>query len=339
MKITLVTDTWTPSINGVVTTLTNTVKVLETWGHQVQVIEPGQFRCVSAPGYPEVKLCWDLWRVGPMIEQFRPDAIHIATEGPLGLAARWYCKVDKRSIPHNTSYHTKFPEYINQITKIPADWIYWWMRLFHKFSTRVLVTNSEMKSELEQRGFKNLAVWNRGVDQDLFNSSRRRYLNQPYPVILCVSRASEEKGLDEFCSIRLDKGTLMLAGDGPILDRLKADYPDVVFLGYKKGSELAELYASADVFVFPSRTDTYGVVMLEALSSGTPVVAHDVTGPRGLIENGHNGYLTDNLAEGIQNALHLNRYAVEVSVIDYTWENCTQTFLDALTPIRPSDLV
>jgi glycosyltransferase involved in cell wall biosynthesis len=152
MKITLVTDTWLPSINGVVTTLTNTVEALRSWGHTVQVIEPSLFRTIGAPGYPEVRLSWNIWCVGPMIEQFQPDAIHIATEGPLGLAARWYCKVEKRSIPHNTSYHTKFPEYLHHHYGIPESWGYWWMRIFHKFSTRVLVTNQDMADDLTARG-------------------------------------------------------------------------------------------------------------------------------------------------------------------------------------------
>jgi glycosyltransferase involved in cell wall biosynthesis len=332
MKITVVTDTWLPSINGVVTTLTNTVRVLESWGHTVQVIEPSQFRTVSAPRYPEVKLSWNIWRVGQMIEQFDPDAIHIATEGPLGLAARWYCKVEKRSIPHNTSYHTKFPEYMNEIYGFPVPWGYWMMRIFHKFSTRVLVTNSEMMTDLIQRGFNNnMQVWNRGVNRELFTHDRRTKM--PEFTMLCVSRASREKGLDDFCSLPLSCKKI-LVGDGPYLPELKLKYPDVVFKGYLQGEELAEAYASADVFVFPSKSDTFGVVMLESMACGTPVAAYPVTGPLGVIHNGINGHMDEDLHTAVIFAADVDRNSVRKSSEAYDWESCTQAFLDALTPIK-----
>ena len=333
MKITLVTDTWLPSINGVVTTLTNTVDILRSWGHTVQVIEPSQFRTVGAPRYKEVRLSWDIWRVGPMIEQFQPDAIHIATEGPLGLAARWYCKVDKRSIPHNTSYHTKFPEYLYQHHKIPVSWGYWWMRIFHKFSTRVLVTNQDMADDLTERGFKNLAVWNRGVDRELFNPDKRKRLSYQGPIILCVSRASKEKGLEDFCELKV-RGTKILVGDGPMLTELKSRYPNVIYIGFKQGEELANFYAAADVFVFPSKTDTFGVVMLEAMASGTPVAAYPVTGPRDVIVNGVNGFAHDDLVYAVEQALLCDRRKVREDSKRYDWAECTQTFLDNLTQIK-----
>jgi len=330
MKITIVTDTW-HNVNGVVTTLTNTVRILKKWGHEVQVIEPSQFRTVDVPVYPEVKFSWDLWRVGPMIEEFKPDAIHIATEGPLGLAARWYCKVDKRSIPHNTSYHTKIPEYLKQYYNIPIDYGYWTIRLFHKFSTRVLVTSPSMKQLLSEKDFHNLEVWNRGVDKEIFNSSLRRKSSSltessNKPVILCVSRASIEKGLDDFCQLKTE-GTKIFVGDGPYLETLKAKYSDVIFTGYKHGKELAEIYANADVFVFPSKTDTFGVVMIEALSTGTPVAAYPVIGPIDIVKNGINGYLDENLAVAVEKALTCDRLSVEESSQEYDWEKCTETFL------------
>jgi glycosyltransferase involved in cell wall biosynthesis len=333
MKITLVTDTWLPSINGVVTTLTNTVQVLESWGHTVQVIEPSQFKTIGSPGYPEVRLSWNVWRVGPMIESFKPDAIHIATEGPLGLAARWYCKVDKRSIPHNTSYHTKFPEYLHHMFRIPVSWGYWWMRLFHKFSTRVLVTTPCMKQELEQKGFKNLEVWNRGVDRKLFTPKRRNNIKHLTPVMLCVSRASVEKGLDDFCGLELP-GTKILIGDGPYLEELKSKYPAVTYLGYRQGAELADAYANADVFVFPSKSDTFGVVMLEAMSSGTPIAAYPVTGPIDIITDGINGYTDENLEVAIRRAITINRKKVRAASRAYEWDTCTKTFLQNLTIIH-----
>ena len=332
MKITLVTDTWTPSINGVVTTLTNTVQHLRQQGHDVQIIEPGQFKTIGLPGYQEIRLSWNIWRVGQMIERFDPDAIHIATEGPLGLAARWYCKVDKRSIPHNTSYHTKFPEYMNQHYGVPTDWVYWCMRMFHKFSTKVLVTNKDMMTDLSARGFDNLAVWNRGVDRELFNPERRKRTSYRLPMILCVSRVSKEKGLEDFCELRV-KGTKVLVGDGPLLPELKRRYKDVVFPGAKTGIALAEYYAAADVFVFPSQTDTFGVVMLESIASGTPVAAYPVTGPRDVVVNGVNGFTHDDLAYAVEQALNCNRRTVRKDSERYDWAECTQTFLDNLTVI------
>ena len=333
MKITLVTDTWTPSINGVVTTLVNTVEHLQQLGHDVQIIEPGQFCTVGLPGYEEVRLSWDIWRVGKMIAQFNPDAIHIATEGPLGLAARWYCKADKRSIPHNTSYHTKFPEYMSHHYKIPESWTYWWMRVFHKFSTKVLVTNQDMQADLTQRGFQNLAIWNRGVNRDLFNPQRRKRTSYQGPIILCVSRVSKEKGLDDFCNLQV-KGTKVLVGDGPILAELKRKYTDVIFTGAKTGTALAEYYAAADVFVFPSKTDTFGVVMLESIASGTPVAAYPVTGPRDVVINDENGYTDPDLTTAVNRAIMCDRVKVRLSSEQYDWAACTQTFVKNLKIIE-----
>lgn len=333
MKITLVTDTWTPSINGVVTTLINTVEHLKKAGHIVQIIEPGAFKTIGLPGYQEVRLSWDIWRVGKMIEQFDPDAIHIATEGPLGLAARWYCKVEKRSIPHNTSYHTKFPEYLKHHYNIPEQWGYWWMRVFHKFSTKVLVTNNDMLADLQERGFENLAVWNRGVDRLLFNPDRRKKTSHSLPIILCVSRVSKEKGLEDFCNLAVT-GTKILVGDGPILSELKRKYPDVIFTGAKTGAALAEYYASADVFVFPSKTDTFGVVMLESIASGTPVAAYPVTGPRDVVINDVNGYTDSDLTTAVNRAIMCDRVKVRLSSEQYDWAACTETFVKNLKIIE-----
>jgi len=336
MRITLVTDTYSPSVNGVVTTLVNTVAELKKLGHEVQIIEPSQFKTIAAPGYPEIALAWNIWKVGPMIESFNPHAIHIATEGPLGFAARWYCKVDKRSIPHNTSYHTKFPEYFNKFFGFPVDWGYWFIKMFHKFSTKVLVTNETMRGELTQRGFERLAVWNRGVDTIIFNPQRREITEVKKPIILCVSRASYEKGLDDFCSLKID-GTKILVGDGPYLEELKRKYPYINYAGYKSGVELAEYYASADVFVFPSKTDTFGVVMLEAMACGTPIAAYPVTGPTDIIINGVNGYMDDNLETAIKYALNCDRKKVYESSKQYTWSGCTEAFVENLSLIKSVD--
>lgn len=332
MRITLVTDTW-DNTNGVVTTLKNTVRELEMMGHEVQVIEPSQFKSFPAPGYPEVRLSWNIWRVGPMIESFKPDAIHIATEGPLGFAARWYCKVEKRSIPHNTSYHTRFPEYFNLYYGIPVNWGYWFIRWFHKFSTKVLVTSVSMRRELVSRDFERLEVWNRGVDRSVFNPSYREELQVKKPVILCVSRASKEKGLDDFCQLDVE-GTKILVGDGPYLQELKKKYWDrAEFAGYKKGRELAEYYANADVFVFPSKTDTFGVVMLESIACGTPIAAYPVLGPVDIIDEGVNGSMSDDLKVAIESALKCSREEVQLSSVKWDWKSCTETFFKNLARI------
>ena len=330
MRITLVTDTWN-NVNGVVTTLKATVNELRSWGHIVQVIEPSKFKTLPCPGYPEVRLAWNIWNVGKMIADFNPDAIHIATEGPIGFAARWYCKVEKRSIPHNTSYHTKFPEFLNTYWNIPLSWSYWAMKWFHKFSTKVLVTTESMKAELEAKGVGNMAVWSRGVDHILFNQNRR---SDYYPnrYILCVSRVSIEKGLDDFCGLK-GFGRKVLVGDGPYLEELKKKYPDVEYVGYKKGIELAQYYADADVFVFPSVNDTFGVVMLEAIACGTPIAAYPATGPIDVVENGINGYMKEDLATAVALASTLDRSIVAASSEKYTWANCTKTFYDNLSLI------
>ena len=322
MKIVIVTDTWN-NVNGVVTTLKATVQELESRGHIVKIIEPSQFITVPMPKYPEVRLSINIWKLGPMLEG--ADAIHIATEGPLGCAARWYCKVRKRQIPHNTSYHTKFPEYLKIHYKIPTSVGYWLMRIFHKFSYRVLVTTSTMKKELSDRGFQNLVVWSRGVDKTLFNPSYRNKTFASKPILLCVSRISYEKGLDDFCSIKID-GTKILVGDGPYLSDLKKKYPDVIFTGYKHGIELAKYYANSDVFVFPSKSDTFGVVMLEAIACGTPIAAYPVTGPIDVIVSGINGAMDNDLNQAIVKCLTINRDVVAKSSDHFTWQACTDVF-------------
>ena len=329
MKICIVTDTWN-DVNGVCTTLKNTVNELTAMQHTVLVIEPSQFKTINAPKYPEVKLSWNIWKVGRKIRDFNPDAIHIATEGPLGFAARWYCKVERRSIPHNTSYHTKFPEYMNQMYKLPISWGYYVMRWFHKFSTKVLVTTESMRDELSQHGFERLEVWSRGVDHNIFTPKAIiGPMTAKRPILLCVSRASIEKGLDDFCQIETT-GTKILVGGGPYLDKLKEKYPDVKFLGYKSGPILAHFYASADVFVFPSKSDTFGVVMLEANACGTPIAAYPVTGPRDVIVQRLNGFMDDDLEQAVVEALHCNRTEVAKNALQYSWRACTMTFLNNL---------
>ena len=336
MKICIVTDSW-QQINGVSTTLKNTVQCLQIQGHEVLVIEPSLFKTIRCPFYPDIEISWNLGLVKNLIERFQPEAIHIATEGPLGFAARWYCKVTKRQIPHNTSYHTNFPEYFKLQWGIPLWLSYRILRLFHKFSRRVLVTNQDMQTQLSARGFENLVVWSRGVDLDLFTPNLRSFNTRDQlgisPIILCVSRASSEKNLDAFCKLTT-AGTKILVGDGPELLRLKRDYPDVKYLGWKTGQQLAEIYANADVFVFPSTTDTFGVVMLESISAGTPVVAYNAIGPREVIEPGVNGYINSDLNHAVNQALMLDRNQVRNSSQKWTWRKCTEVFLENLAVIK-----
>jgi len=322
MRITIVTDTWN-NVNGVVTTLKATVYELEQRGHHVQLVHPGMFKVVSMSKYPEIQLSWNIWRVGPILQKFNPEAIHIATEGPIGWAAKIWC--DFNGLKYTTSYHTKFPEYMKIHFGIPISIGYWAMRVFHKFSHRVLVTTATVKSELESKGFKNLIVWNRGVDKSMFNSLCRCNTVATKPIILCVSRASNEKGLDDFCSLHIN-GTKILVGDGPYLETLKTKYHDVIFAGYKHGKNLCHYYANADVFVFPSKTDTFGVVMLEAIACGTPVVAYPVTGPIDVITCGINGELDNDLKLAISRSLLLDRKIVEESSKAFTWKSCTDVF-------------
>jgi glycosyltransferase involved in cell wall biosynthesis len=333
MKICIITDTY-DNINGVCTTLKNTVRELKIMGHEILVIEPSQFKTIKCPNYPELKLSIDSWKVGKKINKFQPDAIHIATEGPLGIAARWYCKITCRGIPHNTSYHTNFPDYLNKFTNLPICIGYFIMRWFHKFSNKVLVTTDSMKQRLSTYGFERLEIWGRGVDTKIFNPTAMiGHMNSPRPILLCVSRASKEKGLDDFCSLQT-VGTKILIGDGPYLEKLKSKYIDVNFVGYKHGSILSHYYSNADVFVFPSRTDTFGVVILEANACGTPVAAYPVHGPIDIIKQGINGYIDDNLNIAISGALKCDRTTVANYVQQYSWKACTETFVNNLKIIQ-----
>lgn len=332
MKICIVSDTWN-NINGVATTMKALVHELEKRGHTVLVIEPSLFKTIKPWFYPDNDIAINFWKTIDLIEEFQPDAIHISTEGTLGFAARWYCKIKKNNIPHNTSYHTKFPEYLKIHTGLPLKAGYFLMRLFHKFSQRILVTTKSMKKELEDQEFKNLVVWTRGVDRSIFNSSPRVKSLKQQPILLCVSRASKEKGLDDFCGLKTN-GIKILIGDGPYLDKLRQKYPDVLFLGFKQGDELAYYYANADVFVFPSKSDTFGVVMIEAMACGTPIAAYPVTGPIDVINEGVTGCMDLNLELAIEKCLTLDRQKVMDNSNHFSWEKTTDIFLENLVVIK-----
>jgi glycosyltransferase involved in cell wall biosynthesis len=320
-NILIVTDNLPNQVNGVVTTFTNVEKNLVSNGFNVSYLDPRSFKHFDCPGYSEVKLSFP-WKIGEKISKMNADYVHIATEGPIGLFARFYC--NKHKIPYNTSYHTRFPEFLKEIYGISEKFTYSYLKWFHRDSKKVLVPTKWMKRKLEERGFEKLQVWTRGVDNETFNPGRR--IN-PKDYIVCVSRVSKEKGLDDFCQL---SGNKVLIGDGPYLNELKKKYPDVLFLGIKRGIELAEWVANADVFVFPSKADTFGVVILEAIACGTPVAAYIQPGPLEVIVNGINGYHSDDLKTNVSLCYSIDRKNVYDSSKVWTWKNSTQQFLNAL---------
>ena len=327
MKIAIITDTWF-AINGVVTTLRATSLELERRGHEVLVVEPSQFKFLSFPNYPDIHISLNVFKLKSILDEFCPDAIHIATEGPLGLAARFYCKKHK-DIPYTSSYHTKFPEYLNIYYGTPKNWTYTYLRWFHKPSGRVLVTTQSMKTELKLEGFSNLVIWGRGVDTDIFYPKLKN--PNTSPVLLCVSRVSKEKNLENFCKL---KGKKILVGDGPYLMDLKRQFPDVEYVGYKTGTALADYYRQADVFVFPSISDTFGVVIIEALACGIPVAAYPVTGPKDIITPGLTGYLESSLSASIERCLTLDPKKIYLESQKYTWKAATDIFEANLVKIN-----
>ena len=321
-KILVITDNLRAQVNGVVTTFKNIESYAVHDGFDIVYLDPGQFSHCDAPGYPEVKLSWP-WAIGKKIQAAKADHIHIATEGPLGFAARIYC--DLHRLKYNTSYHTKFPEFLNKMYKIPECITYAYMRWFHKHSGRVLTTTQTMVDELKSHGFDgDIRPWTRGVNRSIF-TSKLRGKTASKPILLSVGRVSKEKGLDDFCKLEYD-AVKVVVGDGPYRAELQEKYPDVCFAGAKFGEELALYYANADVFVFTSRTDTFGIVIIEALACGTPVAAYPVPGPIDILENGVTGYMSTNLKNNIDNCLKLDRKLVEQASHKWSWANCWTIF-------------
>jgi len=329
--ILVITDNVPDQINGVVTTFKNLEDQAGLDGHRIVYCDPGQFRHFDCPGYPEVKISWP-HGISKKIKALQPDFIHIATEGPVGLFARWWC--ERNDIPYNTSFHTDFAKFLKKLYHVPESWTWWYLRWFHKNSHRVLVTTESIGRDLEQRGFKNLVVWTRGVDRTVFNSTYRSDIEGNRPVLLNVGRVSKEKGLDDFCELRYPGATKIIVGDGPYLAELRHRYPDIVFVGSRKSTDLARYYAQADVFVFPSRADTFGVVIIESLSSGTPVAAYPVPGPVDIIEQGVTGFLDEDLQKAVDRCLSLDRTVVEDASLKWSWSECWQIFRDNLVAIN-----
>ncbi len=324
MRIAIVTDAWRPQVNGVVTTLGQTAERLQRGGHKVLVINPTLFFTIPCPTYPDISLAVAPGRkVRRLLQEHRPEAVHIATEGPLGWAARSCCL--KRGMPFTTSYHTRFPEYVRLRAPVPLSLSYAVVRRFHDSAARTMVATPDLKKELESKGFDNLRIWSRGVDTDLFRPRRKIYLKGKRPVSIYVGRVAVEKNIEDFLCLQVP-GTKYVVGDGPAMAELKNRYPEVCFVGFKHGEELACHIAAADVFVFPSRTDTFGLVMLEAMASGVPVAAYPVTGPRQLIENGENGWLDGDLRTAFNRALEVDANSCREYARRYSWEACTDQF-------------
>ena len=338
MRIMLASDAWEPQVNGVVRTLTRVVSELEAMGHTVEVIHPGQFKTFPLPTYAEIKVAIGVYEpVQERFKAFEPEAVHIATEGPIGLAARRICVEWK--LPFTTSYHTRFPEYVSARLPLPLAAGYAYMKWFHKPSGRLMVATPTMREELSRHGFRNISAWSRGVDTEQFHPRREGepdiFEGLARPIFLNVGRVAVEKNIEAFVALDLP-GTKVVVGPGPQLEELKAKYPEVVFKGPKSGAELAAHYACADVFVFPSLTDTFGLVILEAMAAGTPVAAYPAPGPIDLIPGSAAGVLaltaTEGLREACIQAMDLDRTRVRAFAETFSWRACAEDFVKNLQP-------
>lgn len=337
MRIFLVTDAWHPQVNGVVRTMQRVVEECEAMGHVFEIVSPADgFRTIPLPTYSEIKLALGAkGAIEDRFEAFEADAVHIATEGTLGMAARAVCL--KHKFPYTTSYHTRFPEYISARFPIPLSWGYSFMRWFHKYSGRVMVATPSMREELEAHGFRNVARWSRGVDTDLFHPARRGvdggvYGDLPRPILVNVGRVAVEKNIESF--LQMDHpGTKVVVGDGPQREELERKYPNARFVGAKFGEELARYFADADVFVFPSLTDTFGLVILEAMATGTPVAGFVAPGPKDIIPGSGAGAVHTDLAAATAVALTMDRAATRTYAEGYSWRACAEEFVRNLEPL------
>lgn len=332
-RILIVTDNIPGQINGVVTTYSNIEKYAKEDGFEIFYIDPSMYRYIDCPFYKEIKLAIP-YSFKKSLEKINPDYIHIATEGPIGLFARVYLSLKGYSF--TTAYHTKFPEALKAILGVP-EFISWaFIRWFHKKSSKVLTTTNTMVKTLVSHGFgDNVVSWTRGVDRSVFKPANFAH-NILHPILLCVSRVSEEKNLEDFLSIKYP-ATKILVGDGPKLKEYQDTYKDVIFTGAKTGKELAYYYQTADVFVFPSKWDTFGLVMIEAMACGTPVAAFNVQGPADVVLPGITGYLSNNLTTAIDNCLSLDRDTVELCSRGWDWKNAWTIFKNSLVKANNID--
>jgi glycosyltransferase involved in cell wall biosynthesis len=332
-RLALVTDAWHPQTNGVVRTLDRLRRDLEAHGTEVLVVSPDAHRTVPLPSDPDYRIAYDPWRAIPRIRAFKPDAIHISTEGPLGLWTNWWLR--RRRLRFTSSFHTRFPEFISARFRISLEWGYRMERWFHRAAEHTLVGTHSMIRELDARRVgQNLVRWPRGVDTERFHPRHRALDVFPYPrpIWLYVGRVAAEKSLDDFLSLSLP-GTKVVVGDGPARQELAERFPDAIFRGWRFDEELSAHYASADCFVFPSRTDTFGNVILEALASGLPVASVPAPGPVDLIEDGGNGALSEDLHEACMRAIQCSPERARASTEPYTYRACHDIFRTHLVPL------
>ncbi len=334
MRIAIVTDAWDPQVNGVVRTLKSMQRILTAQGHEVLVISPDRFYSLPCPTYPEIRLAVTrVATVGGMLAEFGADAIHLATEGPLCVAARRWCL--RRGLPFTTAYHTQFPDYVSARSGLPAEWIWRYIQWFHAPARAILASTPSIRQALVDHGLDQVRHWGRGVSLDQFRPDVPPHpdlADLPRPIQLYVGRVAVEKNLEAFLQTR-QPGTKVVVGDGPARTSLEAQYPDAIFVGPRFGDELAGFYAGADVFVFPSRTDTFGLVMIEALACGTPVAAFPVSGPIDVLD-ARVGAMSEDLDDAIARALALDRAACADYGRGFTWEASAAQFLSALVPIE-----
>ncbi|YBV97717.1 glycosyltransferase family 1 protein [Phyllobacteriaceae bacterium JZ32] len=336
-RLVIVTDAWHPQVNGVVRTLTHIRDLMSARGYAVTIVSPSDYRSVPCPTYPEIRLALTSpGAVRAALARLQPAYIHIATEGPLGIMARRACL--KNGWHFTTSFHTRFPEYLHERFPVPLSLTYGFLRRFHNAAACSLVPTPSIRDELAARGFTNLKVWTRGVDRALFHPQPDVDLGLPRPIFLCVGRVAPEKNLSPFLSLDLP-GTKLVVGDGPSLGELKTRFPGAIFAGKKEGAELARYYAGSDVFVFPSRTDTFGLVLLEAIASGLPVAAFPVPGSRDVVGATGAGVLSEDLRAACLDALKMGRVDPGLALKDFTWEHCADIFQEVLTPILAGEQV
>ena len=334
MRILVATDAWHPQVNGVVRTLTSLARSAATLGADIGFLTPEGFPSVGVPTYPGLRMALPNRReIARRIEQAAPDALHIATEGPIGWAVRGYCR--RRKLAFTTSYTTRFPEYVSVRTGLPLSVGYAVLRQFHSAASVTMVATDSLRQELAARSFRKLGFWTRGVDTNLFHPNAPASLELPRPIFMTMGRVAVEKNLDAFLALDLP-GTKVVVGDGPQKAALQAKYPKAVFLGEKKGEDLTAHLAAADVFVFPSLTDTFGVVQLEALACGTPVAAFPVTGPKDVVADHPIGALDNDLRSACLRALTMSRETCRNFALERSWENSARQFIGNLTSLQPS---
>ena len=330
MKIQIVTDAWEPQVNGVVRTLKTTARELTAMGHEVRFLTPLDFRTLPCPIYPEIRLSlFPQGGVNRRITEFDPDVLHIATEGPLGLAARRFAL--RNDLPFTTAYHTRFPEYVHARFRLPLSWSYAWLRWFHGAGKAVMAPTQVVVDDLVANGFQNVKLWSRGVGIDIFRPQQSKRLDTNPPIYLYVGRVAVEKNVEAFLGLDLP-GSKWVVGTGPAIDSIRARFPEVNYLGLLDREELAKVYAAADVFVFPSKTDTFGLVLLEAIACGLPVAAYPVTGPRDVIGSSSAGVLHEDLRTACLEALNLKREDAVARASLFTWRAATEQFFGNLHP-------